>query len=262
MIGAVRERFWRWLRGGSAGWQLVWDGVFGYQAPNGFDGVCHLRIFESGARRKRPVVIAGQLSDQAGACSIVNADEWIAAQVQESFFADGREFVYIEHHPQTVTGRPEPVFDVVELQRRRTPGRGSSGEDVSGEAGVQRQVVVVTEEGAETHALPEVPWELAWGWTFRALRRPPLAVHRAGGSHVEVDLLPGVKLRVWSVEDYTAYAVAGEEGALPAADAGKANRERAAGLIGAVEGVTGAPSDAIIDVRTDAPAEDPPDLEG
>ena len=56
-----------------------------------------------------------------GSCSIVNADEWIAAQVQESFFADGREFVYIEHHPQTVTEQPEPTFDVVELQRRRTP---------------------------------------------------------------------------------------------------------------------------------------------
>jgi len=259
MIGAVRERFGRWLRGGSAGWRLVSDGVFAYQAPNGFDGVCHLRVFDPGARGKRPVVIAGQLSDQAGACSIVNADEWIAAQIQESFFADGREFLYIEHHPQTVTEQPKPTFDVVKLERRRRPSKGSSAENVSGEASVQQQVVVVTEEGAESHSLPGVPATPEWEWEFRALRRPPLAVHRVDASQVEVDLLPGVKLRVWPTEDYTAYAVAGEEGALPTADAGKANSERAVALIEAVEGMTGAPSDAIVDVPADAPAEDPPD---
>ena len=76
---------------------------------------------------------------------------------------------------------------------------------------------------------------------------------------MEVDLLPGVKLRVWPVGDYTAYAVAGEEGALPAVDAAQANRERAAELIGAVEAVSEAPGDAIVDVSTDAPQEDPPD---
>ena len=74
-----------------------------------------------------------------------------------------------------------------------------------------------------------------------------------------MDLLPGVKLRVWPTEDYTAYAVAGEEGALPAADAAQANSERAAGLTAAVEGVTDAPSDAIVDISADAPQEDPPD---
>jgi hypothetical protein len=74
--------------------------VFAYRAPNGFDGVCHLRVFEPAARRERPVVIVGELSDQAGACSIVNAEEWIAAQVQDTFFLDGRAFVYVEHHPE------------------------------------------------------------------------------------------------------------------------------------------------------------------
>lgn len=118
--------------------------------------------------------------------------------------------------------------------------------------------MVVTEEGAETHSVPPTPAAPEWAWEFRALRRPPLAVHRAGGSHVEVDLLPRVELRVWPVEDYTAYAVAGEEGALPAADAVQANSDRAAGLAGAVEAVGDAPSDAIVDVSADAPAEDPP----
>jgi hypothetical protein len=260
MIGAVRERFWRGLRGGSAGWRLVSDGVFGYQAPNGFDGVCHLRIFDSGSRRRRPVVIAGQLSDRAGSCSIVNADEWIAAQVQESFFADGREFVYVEHHPETVTGRPEPTFDVVKLERRRRPSKGSPAKDVSGGAPVQPQMVVVTEEGAETHSMPNVPAVPEWEWEFRALRRPPLSVHRADRSYVEVDLLSGVELRAWPTEDYTAYAVAGEEGALAMAAAAEANSKRAAEAAGAAEAVGDAPSDAIVEVPADAPAEDPPDL--
>jgi hypothetical protein len=255
----VLERFRRWLRSGSAGWQLVSDGVFAYRAPNGFDGVCHLRVFDPGARGKRPVVIAGQLSDQGGACSIVNADEWIAAQVQDAFFPDGREFVYVEHHPQTVAGQPEPTFDLVKLERRRTPGKGSLAEDVSAGAPVEQQIVVVTEEGAESRPVPAPPAMPEWGWEFRALRRPPLAVHRVDGSHVEVDLLPGVKLRVWPAEDYTAYAVAGEEGALPAVDAAQANSGRAAELTEAVEGVTDAPSDAILDVQPDPPEEDPPD---
>lgn len=180
----MRARLWRWLRGGSAGWRLVWNGVFAYRAPNGFDGVCHLRIFESGAWRKRAVVIAGQLTDQAGACSIVNADEWIAAQVQDSFFPDGRRFVYVEHHPETVTGRPEPTFDIVELKR-------GAGNRTSASASAQQQIVVVTEEGAETHALPEGPEEPTWGWTFRAVRRAALSVHRLDGSDVGLDLLPG-----------------------------------------------------------------------
>lgn len=259
MIGAVREWFGRWRRGKSAGWQLVSDGVFAYQAPNGFDGVCHLRIFDSGSWRRRPVVIAGQLSHQAGACSIVNADEWIAAQVQESFFADGREFLYIEHHPQTVTEQPKPTFDAVKLRRRRTPRMTSSAEDVSVGAPPGQEIVVVTEEGAETHSVPPAPAAPEWGWEFKMLRRPPLAVRRVDEIHVEVDVLPGVKLRVWPVENYTAYAVAGEEGALPAADAAQANRERAAELIGAVEAVSEAPGDAIVDVQQDGPQEDPPD---
>jgi hypothetical protein len=264
MIGHVLERFWRWLRGGSAGWQLVSDGVFAYQAPNGFDGVCHLRVFDSGSRRQRPVVIAGQLSDLAGACSIVNADEWIAAQVQESFFADGREFVYIEHHPQTVTEQPEPTFDVVKLARTRAAGKasvaGGSQESSAGGAAAQRQMVVVSEEGGETHAMPTVPAEPAWGWTFRALRRPPLAVRELGGGRVGLDLLPGVELSVWPVDGYTAHAVAGEEGALAMAAAAKANSERAAVVVEAVEAVGDAPPDAIVDVSTDAPPEDPSGL--
>lgn len=96
-------------------WRLVVDRALAYRAPTGFDGVCHLRVFEPGGRGGRPVVIVGELSDQVGACSIVNACEWIAALVQYTFFGDGRAFTYVEHHPETVIGSPEPAFDVVRL---------------------------------------------------------------------------------------------------------------------------------------------------
>jgi hypothetical protein len=237
----------------------VSDGVFAYLAPNGFDGVCHLRVFDSGSRRQRPVVIAGQLSDQAGACSIVNADEWIAAQVQESFFADGREFVYIEHHPQTITGRPEPTFDLVKLERVRKAGRrpASGGGSESGSA--RRQLVVVSEEGGEAHSMPNVPAAPRWEWELRALRRPPLSVRELGSGRVGLDLLAGVELSVWPAEDYTAYAVAGEEGALAMAAAAQSNSERAAGAIEAAEAVGDASPGAIVDVHPHVPEEDLPD---
>lgn len=201
-------------------------------------------------------MIVGELSDQAGACSIVNAEEWIAAQIQDTFFPDGRRFVYVEHHAETITGVPEPTFDAVHLKRARNStgrGDGSASAGASGES----RVVVTTEEGAERHALPRAPAAPAWRWMFRAVRREPLAVHPLAVGRVGLDVLPGVEVRVWPAEGYTAYAVAGEEGALPLARAADANRERADGLVGAVDAVTEAPPDAILDISTDPPPEDP-----
>jgi hypothetical protein len=249
-------------RGGSAGWELVCDRVFAYRAPNGFDGVCHLRVFEPAARRERPVVIVGELSDQAGACSIVNAEEWIAAQIQDTLFPDGRAFVYVEHHAETITGVSEPTFDVVHLERaRNSTGCGDESATAAATAGESR-VVVMTEEGAETHALPSAPIMPAWRWMFRAIRREPLAVRPLAAGLVGLDVLPGMKVRVWPTVDYTAYSVAGEEGALPLARAADTNRERADGLVGAVDAVSEAPPEAILDISTDAPPEDPSEPEG
>jgi hypothetical protein len=93
---------------------------------------------------------------------------------------------------------------------------------------------------------------------FRALRREALAVHVLGEGRVALDLLPGVELRVWPAGHYTAYAVAGEEGALPSVRAAEDNRERANKLTGAVDAVTDTPPDAILDISTDTPPEEPP----
>jgi hypothetical protein len=230
--------------------------VFAYRAPNGFDGVCHLRVFELAARRERPVVIVGELSDQAGACSIVNADEWIAAQVQDTFFPDGQRFVYVEHHAETITGVAKPTFDVVHLERaRNSTGRGDERASF-GVAGESR-VVVMIEEGGDSRALPSAPIMPAWRWMFRALRREPLAVRPLAAGRVGLDVLPDVEVRVWPAADYTAYTVAGEEGALPLARAADANRERTDRLVGAVDAVIETPPEAILDISTDPPPDDP-----
>jgi hypothetical protein len=191
----MRGRFLRWRRGSSAGWELAIDRVFAYRAPNGFDGVCHLRVFESSARREWPVVIVGELSDQARACSIVNAEAWIAAQVQDTYFPDGRRCVYVEHHAETIIGVPEPTFDVVHLERARS-STGRRDESSSAGAPDQSRVVVMTEEGAESHTLPSAPAAPAWKWMFRAVRREALSVHPLAAGRVGLDVLPSVEVRV------------------------------------------------------------------
>lgn len=259
IISSVPERLWFWRHGRSTGWQLIADRALAYRAPNGFDGVCHLRVFESTARRRRPIVIVGELSDQAGACSITNACEYIAAEVQETFFGSGRRFDYVEHHPETINGAPEPTFALVHLKRARTRGKGSRGGASSHASVKQEQVVVVTEEGSEDHPLPRASAGPAGDWAFTTLRREPFTAHPLGAGRVELDILPDVEVRVWPVGDYTAYAVAGEEGVLPMARAAEDNSERAAKLIEAIDAVTEASPDEIVDVSTDTdPDRSPP----
>jgi hypothetical protein len=119
-------------------------------------------------------------------------------------------------------------------------------------------VIVVTEEGAESHAIPSAPDTPVWRWVFRVVRREALSVYPLGAGRVGLDVLPGAEVCVWPEEDYTAYAVAGEEGALRLARAAQGNSKRVSELIGAVDAVIEAPSDAILDVSTDVLPEDQP----
>ncbi len=236
------------------------DRALVYRAPNGFDGVCHLRVFEPAKGRERPVVIVGELSDQAGACSIVNACEWIAALVQDALFADGRAFTYVEHHPETITGLPEPTFAIVRLKRARDPRAPTPVSKSSGAS----SIVVVTEDASESHPVPRTAPTPAWRWVFTDVSRDPLVVHRLDDEHVGLDVLPGVRVRVWPVEDYTAYTVAGEEGVLPSVRTADANSERIAQLIDIVDTMNEVPPDAILSTWTDPedPHEHSPDREG
>lgn len=60
------------------------------------DTQAHIRIFEAGGQL--PVVIVGQLDDNNGT-SITQMAEYLAEQIADEYFPEGREFVYIEFYP-------------------------------------------------------------------------------------------------------------------------------------------------------------------
>jgi hypothetical protein len=98
--------------------------------------------------------------------------------------------------------------------------------------------------------VPRTPAMPAWRWVFTEVSREPLAIHRLDDDRVGLDILPGVAVRVWPLEDYTAYAVAGEEGLLPSTRTGQANSERIAQLTGIADMMNEIPTDAILDTST------------
>jgi hypothetical protein len=66
--------------------ELTRELLLPYQGLNGFDGVCHVRVYEQPGQL--PVVIVGALDDNPGT-SITNAIEMVAAAVQRSEFRTG-----------------------------------------------------------------------------------------------------------------------------------------------------------------------------
>lgn len=114
-----------------------------------------------------------------------------------------------------------------------------------------RLVVVVTEEGSESHHVSRGAPMPAWGWVFTDVSREPLAVHRLDEERVGLDVLPDMRVGVWPVGDYTSYPVAGEEGVLLSARAAEANRERIAELTGIVEAIKEIPPDVILGTSGD-----------
>jgi len=247
-------------RGGAAqsdDWRLVADRLFVYPAPNGLDGLCHLRVFECTRGRARPVVIVGGLTDEIGSRSITNSCEWIAAAVQEEYFPNGRRFDFVEHHPDQVSGEQTPTFALVRMARsgrarawwRR---RAASREPQGASTPTGHALVVVDKEGAASHRLDGPPTPPAW--EFSAPRWESIEYQTMGAHRVALGPLPGVELRTWPRERYTAYSLAGEEGALMARGLGERNRRRADQLVGSAEAYSHAPADAVVDIGPDPQA--------
>ena len=115
-----------------------------YQGKNGFDGVCHVRVYEQPGQL--PTVIAGALEDNPGT-SITNAIEMVAAAVQRSQFPEGREFKLIEHYPDTIDRRGTPTYALIHFEHRATHERPN---DPSNHAG---QIVVIGDDPAEEPAV-------------------------------------------------------------------------------------------------------------
>ncbi len=167
--------------------ELTRELLLPYQGLNGFDGVCHVRVYEQPGQL--PVVIVGALDDNPGT-SITNAIEMVAAAVQRNEFADGREFRLIEHYPDGIDGSLTPTYSLVHFKHRATHESSDNPGDRAG------TIVVV---GAQVAVSPGARVE----GDFRNPRWEPI-------EHIEG--LLGCKIAVWPPGAYTVRAVAGEDG--------------------------------------------------
>jgi hypothetical protein len=95
--------------------ELTRELLLPYEGLDAFDGLCHIRVYEQPGRL--PVVIAGGLDDNPGT-PVTHAVEMVAAAVQRSQFADGREFNLIEHYRDGIDGRPPPTYSLVHFSHR------------------------------------------------------------------------------------------------------------------------------------------------
>jgi hypothetical protein len=170
--------------------QLTNQCLLTYPGFHGTQGVCHVRVYEQAGRL--PVVIAGQLDDGPGTTT-TNAIEMVAAAVQGEFFGDGREFELVEHWSDTIDMQGTPVFLRVHFAHR------SIEEDPEDRTHYAGTVVVI--DGEDTTAERGEP--------IRGDFRDP-----RWDAILDITGLVGCNVEVWSPGDYTARAVAGEEGQL------------------------------------------------
>lgn len=162
-----------------------------YQGLNDFDGLCHIRVYEQPGQL--PVVIAGELDDNPGT-SITNAIEMVAAAVQRSEFSNGREFQLVEHYPDTINRRGTPTYALIHFDHRAIHERP---DDPSNYAGA---IVILGEDPGEEIMVSrgaEIEGD------FRDPRWEPIR---------DIKQLLGCEVAVWPPGNYTARAVAGEQG--------------------------------------------------
>jgi hypothetical protein len=159
-----------------------------YQGLNGFDGLCHVRVYEDPGRL--PVAIAGGLTDNPGT-SITNAVEMVAAAIQRSIFTDGREFRLVEHHPSPLAVRDRPTFALVHFTHRSIRENPDNAEHYAG------NIVILAEEEATAARGPEIEGD------FREPRWEPID---------DIHELVGCEVQTWPKDQYTAHTVAGEPG--------------------------------------------------
>ncbi len=167
--------------------QLTQEVLLPYQGFHGTYGLCHVRVYEEPGRL--PIVIAGALDDGPGT-SITNAIEMVAAAIQASIFADGREFELIEHYPRSLGDR-QPTFSRVRFEHRKID---ESPDNPSNYAG---SIIVI--DGDDVHE--------ARGHPIQGDFRDPSWTNIA-----DIEQLVGCEVRIWPAGEYTARAVADEQG--------------------------------------------------
>jgi hypothetical protein len=159
-----------------------------YQGLHESDGLCHVRVYEQPGRL--PVVIAGGLDDNPGT-AVALVIEIIAAAVQRSLFAGGREFRLIEHYRDGIDGRQTSTYSLVHFDHRSI--HESPDDAASDHAGS----VIILPNGAGLSPGAEIEGD------FRHPHWEPID---------DVEELLGCKVAVWQPGRYTARAVAGEQG--------------------------------------------------
>ncbi|HXN40005.1 MAG TPA: hypothetical protein VN892_18390 [Solirubrobacteraceae bacterium] len=168
--------------------QLTHQALLPYQGFHGTQGLCHLRVYEQPGRL--PIVIAGALDDNP-ATSITNAIEMVAAAIQASVITDGREFELIEHYPASLADKRTPTFSRVRFAHRTID---EDPDDPTHYAGTLLMI-----DGEKTHVTRGRP-------ICGDFRDP------SWESIADIEQLLGCEVNVWRQGDYTARAVAGEQG--------------------------------------------------
>jgi hypothetical protein len=165
-----------------------------YQGLHGLDGLAHIRIYEQPGQL--PLVLAGALDDNPGS-SLTNAITMLAAAVQHSQFADGREFRLIEHHPDTVDGLGTSTYALVHFAHRTIDRRPDESRD-------HARTIVPLGEDTATAAVAAISHDTAViDGDFREPRWEPVE---------DIEELLGCTVAVWTPGRYTAGAVGGDAG--------------------------------------------------
>jgi hypothetical protein len=193
--------------------ELTSELLLTYQGKNGYDGLCHVRVYEEAGQL--PVVLAGALSDNPGTM-LQPGIEMVAAAIQQSLFEDGREFRLIEYHPSRGGGEEEmPRFMRVHFEHRKL---SESPDDPGNYAGMV--AVIGEEETAVAHGR-QIEGD------FRDPRWDVVG---------DIENVVGCEVQVWPVDEYTALALGGEEGERLRAGLAENAKRRSEEIVRAVEG--------------------------
>lgn len=162
---------------------LTHESLLRYQGLFGFDGLCHIRVFEQPERK--PVVIAGNLDDNPGT-SIHTGIEMVADAIRRNILTDGREFELIEHFPEAWAIRP--IYSRVRFELCRWH------KDVE-----DADTIVRTHPNGTTLAYHHDPRE----GNFRDPKWESIQ---------DIDQQLGCHIQRWPEGQYTAHNLAGEQG--------------------------------------------------
>jgi hypothetical protein len=193
---------------------LAHESLLRYQGLNDMDGVCHMRVYEQPGAL--PIVVAGALDDNPGT-SVTNAIEMVAVAVQRDVLSDGREFRLIEYHPGTPGDPTDQAFSWARFKHRRTH---ESPDDPAHAAGAL--VILRPDQAAVSHSNPIEG-------DFRDPKWEPIE---------SIEQVLGCEIATWPQGQYTAHAVAGEQGQQLLDKVGEDAKATARRLIDLVEGNT------------------------